>query len=169
MADVVAATKLGLGLSVLNYLYGTPDDLTHDLRDMTQSQTYEAKKYPLIWLPMDITEVYTANDFIYTVNVNLVICDATKASYKTGERFAKSFAPTLQPIYEELLKQLVLSSYFAFGDESMIEHSKTDRIAWGKKALITTNGQGVDYVDAIELTNLKLTTKFKDCNKQWQI
>ena len=169
MADVVAATKTKLGLSVLNYLYGTLDDLTQDLRDMTQSQTYEAQKYPLVWLPMDITEVYTNNDFIYTANVNLVICDATRATYRTGERFANTFAPTLQPIYEELLNQLVLSSYFAFGDASTIEHSKTDRIAWGKKALITLNGQGVDFVDAIELTNLKLLTKFKDCNKKWQI
>ena len=169
IGKVVEAVQKKLQLPNLNYIYGTIDDLVVDLKDMTTAPALAAAKYPLIWLPMDIEERHTGNDYMYQANVNVVIADLTDPKYRVSERLSNTFAPTLQPIYEEFLNQLVLSSFFNIDHPDLIEHRKIDRIAWGKKALISINGGGIDFVDAIELTDLNLNVKHVNCNKKWQI
>ncbi len=160
--DVVSEVKNSLGLPVLTFMFGTMNELISDLHSMSMGQTAAKKKYPLIWLPMDITERYS-NDNSFGVSVRLIICHATDSNYTTAKRYEHSFTPVLQPIYEELLKQISLSSDIADSSEYMIDHQKTDRVHWGKSALISQDGQGLDFVDAIEIENLQLNLKFKNC------
>lgn len=160
--DVVSEVKSSLGLPVLTFMYGTMTELISDLHSMSLNATAAKKKYPLVWLPMDLQEKYS-NDYTFAVSLRLIICHATDPKYTTAKRYEKSFAPILQPIYEELMKQLPLNSDIADTSEFMIDHTKTDRVHWGKAALISQDGQGLDYVDAIEIENLTLNFKFKNC------
>lgn len=161
--DVVSEVKSSLELPVLTFMYGTITELISDLDSMSGTPESAREKYPLVWMPMDVTEKYTDNDFVYDVTLRLIICSATNNTYTTAERYAQNFTPTLQPIYEELLRQLTLNPYLYVKSDTQIPHSKTDRVHWGKTALISSDGQGIDYVDAIEIENLTLKVKFKNC------
>ena len=161
--DVVSEVKASLELPVLTFMYGTITELISDLHSMSGTPESAREKYPLVWMPMDVTEKYTDNDFVYEVTLRLIICSATDSNYTTAERYIQNFTPTLQPIYEELLAQLALNSDLYVESDTQIPHSKTDRVHWGKTALISSDGQGIDFVDAIEIENLTLKVKFKNC------
>ena len=162
MRDVVSEVKTSLELPVLTFMYGTITELINELHSMSLNATAAKKKYPLVWLPMDVKETYN-NDYTFSVSLRLIICHATDSNYTTAQRYEHSFKPILQPIYEELFRQLPLNSDIADASEFMIDHVKTDRVHWGKSALISQDGQGLDYVDAIEIENLVLNLKFKNC------
>lgn len=128
-----------------------------------QSITLQNAKYPLIWLVMDFQE--SVGPQFIDISPSLIIATSTDVNYTMEERRDNSFLPVLYPIYYELLRQISLTSDFRMPAIGKIIHTKIDRPYWGIQS-----GQGNgernmfhDYIDAIEVKNLKLSLRRKIC------
>ena len=155
------ATKSGIAVS---YQYGHPIEIIENLQEMSLNLTQSAAKYPLIALFTDVSETKGEADGVdMSVKLHLIIATLTLNSYKSPERLTLNFTPVLYPLYEQLLKSIASSGYFLNPNAEKIEHEKVDRFFWGKNGLYLNTGNVFnDYVDCIEVSNLKLTVK-KQC------
>ena len=96
--------------------------------------------------------------------LNFIIAMLTFREFKAAERYAQSFNPFLIPIYELFLNKIAKSGYFRETEPSRIVHTKYDRLYWGRSGLYGNEGNIFnDYIDCIELTDLTLTLKPKNC------
>jgi len=128
---------------------------------MTINRVTIDRKYPLIALFTDFDQEKNNETAGYYCNANfhLIIANiTTNKENNAEERLTQNFRPILEPIYLEFMKQIKLSGFFICGYE--IPHTKTDRYYWGKNGLFGQEGNIFsDYIDAIEITNLKLKVK----------
>lgn len=120
-------------------------------------------KYPLIWLVMDYEE--TMDGLFSYINPSLIIAKDTDLNYTMDERRDKSFLPVLYPIYDELLRQISISSKFGMPAMGKISHTKIDRPYWGIQSGLGNGEKNMfhDYIDAIEIKRLKLSLRRKIC------
>lgn len=116
--------------------------------------------YPLVWLVMSFDESMGGSTDLYTKleGIRIIIATRTEANYTMQERRDKSFLPVLYPIYASLFNQMSLMSEFRMPSPLKILHKKTDWPYWGK---VDQDGNGEanflnDYVDVVEIKNLKL-------------
>lgn len=164
ISDVVSATKTALGLTVLNYLYGSEEQIVKDLIQMASARTQEAQKYPVVCLINDFTsQVGNDRDEYAQANVHLMIATATSKDYHQTERYSISFKLTLLPIYQEFLYQLGRSTALNVDDYNTIPHRTRDRLDIGEKQLITDGQGAIDFIDAIEILDLELRIKNTGC------
>jgi len=165
--NIVSATSLAMygnapGATVINYMHGHPREITESLQEMTKNPTASAGKYPVIALFQDFDE-NVDGDFV-RLKLNMIIGTLTDPKYKAAERYTVNFTPTLYPIYELLLNKLSRSGYFAEASERDVKHTKIDRLYWGRNGLYGNEGNIFnDYIDCIELRDLKLNLKLKNC------
>jgi len=144
-----AITNFGSGY----YLYGHPLEIFNILSEKSQSETYKYKKYPLIALYQDFEESVNINERVID-NITIVIMTETDSNYTAPNRYTNTFTPTLQPLYEELIKQIKRSNYVSSDD---YQHTKIDRLYWGKNDVFGNSGNiGNDALDAIVISNLSL-------------
>lgn len=146
----------------IDYQYGHVQELLETLSQMTKSPEESPKKYPLIWLVQDFTESIN-NDVGYyaDVSLNVIIAHQTVNEYKITQRYDNVFKPVLYPIWQvfmECLKsQKGIQGYSPDCD-------KTDRSYWGSNPIDGNKGNVLtDYVDAIELQNLRLQINYDYC------
>jgi hypothetical protein len=116
---------------------------------------------PFILLLLDIKESFTPNNI--DVSVNFVIGTVTNQPFTTDERYATNFTPILYPIFEQLITKLQNGSN-TIHSTSYLEFEKYDRVLWGKEGLYGVTGNIFeDYIDAIEINNLKLLITKTNC------
>lgn len=116
---------------------------------------------PFILLLLDIEESFKKSNIEATVNI--VIGTVTEPSYSTDARYSNNFTPILYPIYEEAIKRLCNGSK-TIHTTSFLEFTKYDRVLWGKQGLYGMTGNIFDdYIDAIEINNLKLLITKSNC------
>ena len=151
----------------VHFMNGHPLEVIETLAQKDKSNTFRFEKYPLIALFQDFAEVHTGNiGAPLELTLHLIIARATRPEYKASERYEKNFKPFLYPIYNEFLRQLNLSGLFMIYNSSIIPHTKYDRLYWGKEGLFKNQGNIFDdYLDVIELKNLKLKLYKKTCKK----
>ena len=152
-------------ITALHYDHGHPAEIIETLRQKDDTQTFRFDKYPLIALFQDFDEVVKPNSGIQSeVSLNLIIARPTLPEYKASERYEKNFRPFLYPAYDELLYQINKSKAFLTKGVSLIEHTKIDRLYWGRKGLFRNQGNIFnDWLDCIEIKNLKLKVNLKIC------
>ena len=120
----------------VHYLYGHPIEIIQRLKQRDESDEFTFKKYPLVALFQDFPEDHTGQIGIPAeISLHLIIARGTDPKYVAEERYAKNFKPVLYPIYEELLKQITLSKTFMNYGVSTLQHTKIDRLYWGKEGL----------------------------------
>lgn len=146
-------------IKTIHYEHGHYIEINTTLQERDASKSFFNKKYPLVALFEDIKEV---QKFGYKeCSLTMVICFSTKEEYKSEDRYNDVIKPILEPIYLELLNQLQ-SHPDLMGYENP-PHNKINRPYWG---VPTKNGNieniFSDFLDAIEINNLKL--KYKDTN-----
>jgi hypothetical protein len=143
-----------------NFLYGHPVDVLQALVDLDKDPVLSATRYPVICLFQDLPEANNAQVGInFSANLHFIIATSTEASYRAPERYEKSFKPILYPMYEAFKLALFESGYFMLVNEDQIQHTKKDRVYWGRNGLYGVDGNiFADKIDAIELTNVKLQT-----------
>ena len=160
--DVVAKVATTLQTQVY-YDYGHYSEVVKNMDEKDKSYTNKAK-YPLVWLVMDFEETMGGKSGDYAeLNLQLIIATDTNAEYTMQERRDKSYLPVLYPIYAELLNQFSLSKVFKTAYK--ISHTKIDRPYWGVQSGLG-NGTGNlfnDFIDAIQIKNLKVNVKEKIC------
>ena len=116
---------------------------------------------PFILLLLDIQE--TVGKALINVSCDIVIGSVTNKSYSTDERYLNNFTPVLYPIYDEVMKRLENGSKTVL-TQSWIDHEKWDRVLWGKQGLYGVDANIFDdYIDAIEVNQIKLTLTKSNC------
>lgn len=152
-------------ITSVHYQHGHPLEIIETLAQRDKTNRLKFDKYPLIALFQDFPETISEVDGAPNeVTLHLIIARSTRADYKSGERYDHNFKPFLYPIYHELLKQIYLSGKFLVYDSSKIRHTKIDRLYWGKEGLYNNKGNIFnDFLDVIEIRNLKLKTFLKIC------
>ncbi|MDR1347354.1 MAG: hypothetical protein LBJ63_02840 [Prevotellaceae bacterium] len=149
------------------YQYGHLNDINNILKSYSNTAEYRAQKYPAVFLLQDFVETCVQSMTVEKqVNLQLLIVASSNRDYRAAERYEKVFKPVLYPVYDCLIgtikrdKRLMLP----YGD---IEHTKIDRLLISGFQIRTQTGQTgnlfADFLDAIEINNMKLIIK-KMCN-----
>ena len=180
IAEVVAATQSAIlatiqqqeaaalgatGINCINYQKGHLIELIDTLAAMSKDNVAGALKYPLIYLVQDFDEIRGRQPGIYAeTRLNIVIAHFTQKTHTVDDRYTQVFKPVLYPIYNEFINQLAKHPLIVQGDAEDIDHVKTDRLYWGKKAIGGNEANKLnDHVDAIEIQNLELKFYYKTC------
>lgn len=145
----------------VHYEHGHPFEIDNILQSWEKTPANSAVKYPLIALFQDFEETRgTATGTMAEVKLELIIATMTKPEYNASQRMCYSFIPILYPIYDQFIKSVYKSGYFFETNKEQIQHTKTDRMFWGKNKAAAFG----DYVDAIQITNLQLKVKTFKCS-----
>ena len=142
----------------VSYDFGHYSEVNRNLT-LKEGNPDKPLKYPLVWLVMDMEESVGKLGVYAEVNMNLIIAVDTTPTLTMQERRDQKFLPVLYPIYARLLEEFKNSK--AFQTAAVIQHTKIDRPYWG---IQDAQGNGVanlfnDYMDAVQIKNLKLTVK----------
>jgi hypothetical protein len=156
--DDVRKTYDPINLLAPYYEYGHLTEIINTLSEKTKSAAFKFQKYPAIFLLQDFTEK-EENDLV-TVDVTMLIVTQTKAEFKAKDRYVETFEKVLYPIYDQLKDAFEKSPHFL---QYTFDMDATDRLYWGKNSVTGNTGNlGNDFIDAIEINNLKLTIQ-KQC------
>ena len=151
VVDMVAA-KSGIDAK---FYHDTPEKLEARLLLKDNAQ---AIKYPAFLLFHDFPEQLGVQYYADVTIPKIAIATTTKPEYFADQRYTVNFIPTLYPLYEWFKKCLAMHHSIVQSDPNNIVMTKYDRLYWGT----TSAGQQLnDYLDAIELSNLKLTINQK--------
>lgn len=140
------------------YEYGPGKEILETLKQKDGAPSFKGKKYPLVALLMEFPERRNPQIGIYCeADLTLVIAHHTRPAFKTSERYEKTFKPVLYPVYLELFNQLELAGIAMYYDGPT--HKKVDCPYYGRD----NKNVGNDFLDAIEITELKLKFYEKTC------
>lgn len=153
------------GIQVINYQKGHKLELIETLVQMSKSSTYDALKYPCVYLVQDFAETRNPRTGIYAdVRLNVIIMHHTDSTHKVDDRYDKVFKPVLYPLYDAFMNALAKHGMIMQYNKDSIPHTKIDRLYWGKQSAGGNDRLSLtDYLDAIELQNLQLSIYFKTC------
>lgn len=154
-------------ITAVHYDYGHPSEILARLEAKAKTAKNRVNCYPLIGLFLDFPETTTGRpDMFSEATLHIFICHATINKLTSQERTERKFIPILYPIFEQFLKSILANPYISEKNYSALKYTKTDRYKWGtggieyyKDGLKNTFN---DFIDAIEITNLKLSFK-KEC------
>lgn len=139
----------------IRYYHDGPEKIEANLLFKGQNAKY---KYPAIILFHDFPEdLGVSSDYYANVTLSkLVLVAETDPNLLSEERYNKTFRPVLYPMYGWF--KIALSRHPAIIETAPenIQARKWDRLYWGTQ---TAGKELQDYLDAIELQNLKLTIK----------
>lgn len=154
---------LDTAITGVHYSHGHPMEIIQTLREKDQSKTFKFKRYPLIALFQDFPEDHSQIGFQAEVTLHLIIARMTNPEYKAHDRYAKNFKPFLYPIYQRFIYELGRHKAFKISTGTP-KHTKIDRLFWGKSGLLgNTENTFEDWIDCIEIKNLKLLVNLKTC------
>ncbi len=147
------------------FMYGHRLELNNRLKEKDKKGNAKYRKYPAILLRMDYEEEISGGMITASPGLNLAIVHSTDKNYNAEERDVKIFKPVLFPLYENFMNALRKHGGFSWeGWQGRPPHGKIDRPYYGTE----TEEQNVknffsDPLDAIEITNLKLSLRIKKC------
>lgn len=148
----------------VHYQYGHPLEIIETLKQMDEAKDYKFRRYPFVGLFQDFPEEVGEVGFNSEPTLHLIIARFTQATYKAAQRYELNFKPVLYPIYLEFLEQLNFSKAFETYGVTNIQHTKIDRLYWGREGLYKNEGNIFnDFLDCIEIRNLKLKTYLNNC------
>ncbi len=141
------------GITVF-YEHGHPREIVNTLSKKSRGVA-QYEKFPLIALFQDIDEVKTS--VTTEASLNIIIANSTRPEYKASDRYINNFEPVLYPLLMQFEAAIRASKLVTYVDT---EYDKIDRLYWGKNGLYGNEGNIFnDYIDAIEINNLKLRFK----------
>lgn len=146
-------------IKTIHYEHGHYIEINTTLNEREQLATLFNKKYPLVALFEDIREKVKYG--ISECSLTLVICFSTEAQYKSKDRYDNVINPILEPIYQELMKQIKMHPQLIGYDAP---HTKIIRPYWGVEGKYGNRANIFsDFLDAIEISNLKVKYKKTNC------
>lgn len=165
MQQVVAAMDIP-NVTPMNYQPGRSIQILKDLDDLDNSINFKSTKFPLCAMILPVTE-HRGISAVYYAEVTIprivfaqivTVWDGTESVL---DRYAANgmLKTVLYPCYYEFLRRVAWHPNVIGSDPNMFEHDKLDNP--GTQPL----GNGTnDYVDSIEIRNLKLTlSQIKTC------
>lgn len=181
LADVVKATAKGCRLVVsdfvdgfreiecpeINYVFGNARYVKDRLDELSECPSGNVQKFPLIALFCPFNEQRNSLDYYTKAKVRILIACATRRDWSNEQRRDYSFENILRPIYRAFLNALEEDGRFDFGYADIIAHEYSENYSYGKYGALTGTGEEVsEPIDAINITNLELTVKNKNCRLQ---
>lgn len=156
LAAIVAAVAAELLITV-DYTYGQDIQIFEELQRKT---LVNGVKYPLFAIYMPFPETRGVVGLYSEVTIRkIVIATLTNFNDETPVRYTKTFKPILYPCYYSFLRNLARSPYHTNKNPDAIVHTKYD--VPGVKPITGMT----DYVDLIQLENLKLNISQKKTYK----
>jgi len=156
-------------ITAVHYQYGHPLEIIKTLGQYDQGGTSKFNKYPLVAFFLDMPMDRGADVGIYgEATVHMAIIRSCKDPNHTAEqRDVNNFDPVLTPIYMELMRQIGnRGDIFQIPSATRIRHKVTYRYYWGKQGLFGNETNIFnDWVDCIEIENLKLKINENYCPK----
>lgn len=161
IGDVVAKMRTLGGVDTPYYQYGHIAEISDILKNMEGDPVNRDRKFPLVILRLDNPGEVDGD--VVRWNLNIAIVTFTDSGYRAPERLENVFKPVLFPLYDLLMEALTLSPHFSW-DGEYPKHTKIDRYYWGSTSGFRNVKQIFDDpTDAIELINLKLNSRIKNC------
>lgn len=153
-----ALTAANFGKTVY-YMYGHPKEIAKRLQELSNSVTQQDKKFPLVILFTDITIDKNVPGFFGSAKLRMLVANITQANYISEQRTEINFKPVLHPIKLELIKQISLHNQFTY--EGELRYKETDMYFYGSQ--INDKNIFNDHIDAIELKDIQVNIKNKNC------
>lgn len=146
--------------------YGRYLEIDRRLTEKAGGKTTKAERFPLIWLVIPFSETNGGTgEYTELTNLQIIIAAITDPESTTPDRMNTNFKDVLYPIYEELLKQITISGYFSEIGYN-IPHTKTDQPYWdGKENGTQQANMFSEFIDAIQLKNIRLTVNETTCSR----
>jgi len=148
------------------FKFGTARELSESLIQLGKTDSGKTKKYPLIYMFVDVREPVGFVGNYEQLSLRLAIINFTKPTFKAEERLENNFKPILLPIYREFLRQLTLSGDMFLGASAVenISHTMIKRYYWGTEVQESHDGNPFpDFIDGIEIDNLQLKHYLTRC------
>lgn len=166
--DVVAATSVSL-LTTLQAVDSTITGIKYEYghrADMNERIITYGKQginfMPMVCLFEDYKLHHGTVGYTGITELTMIIIYYSKPDITRAQREANVFRPILYPIYNELLKQLMVSGMFSIYDVTKVQHDQINRPHWGDPDLYKEYPlKGV--FDGIEISNLQLKTFLNNC------
>lgn len=152
----------------VHYQFGHPIEIINTLGEFTKGETSRFDKYPLVAFFLDSTVSRGEVGYYGEQEINMAIIRASKfPTHTADQRDLYNFIPVLTPIYQELLNQIALrGDLFNIQSAETIPHKYTNRYYWGKEEMYGSKANIFnDWVDAIEINNMRLKININYCPK----
>lgn len=151
--SVVANIATILGKPLYSH-YGSIKELNETLIQLSKSPYKFNKKFPLVWLHEPFTIQSKPMAYGKVKELRMFIMTDTRKEYKSPQRRSDVFDPVIDPIKDELIKQMKNRKEFS-GYPVNFSYSVTDYYYWGEEAQNVLN----DIVDTSEVRFHDLTIK----------
>lgn len=161
--------KFDSAITGVHYMYGHPKEVIDTLDQYNSSPKKMFDKYPLVAFFLD-TDVDRGKEVgiygEYSVHM-AIIRECADSNQTAKERDINNFIPVLTPIYMELMQEIKnRGGIFQLGLQETVPHRATNRYYWGRSGLYgNTANVFNDWVDAIEIQNMKLKVRTSYCPK----
>ena len=164
MREITARTATAYGRNI-SFLGGEWDDIADKRKTWGKSRKTAGMKFPIICLYSPFTEDRTGRQ--PKVSLSLLIAVNTLKDMTNEEREKVSFEGVLRPIYREFIRQVSLAHDMVeppYGRGASVPHRYTENYRYGRKGVSSGDGTPFcDYIDTIEITDLEITVKNKEC------
>lgn len=161
LAEIQAAQP-DRGIVNINFVPGTPLEITDVLDVMGQQPTGDPKRFPLVGVFLPIREGKGRQigiDGIEGIRICIAMVNRNLTD-RTPERYERNFKPILYPIYYEFLNQLDADKRILSPSSNGFKHTKID---WPYYDPNEQKNAFNEYVDAIEIRDLELLINLKHC------
>lgn len=137
----------------LKYKYSTPQEWIDELCSVSQGQAQ--KRYPFLYV--NSMRIDRKDDIVEFGEI--VIATLSKPNWKTTQRDEYSFRPVLNLLYDLFIDGCKVSREFSLINQG----TRKDHYFYGRQGLYGGEANKFsDYVDAIEINNLKIRL-YKKC------
>lgn len=137
----------------LKYKFSTPQEWIDELCSVSNSDAQ--KRYPFLYV--NSMRIDQKDDIIEIGEI--VIATLSKSSWKTTQRDEYTFRPVLNILYDMFIRGCKVSRQFSLIDQG----TRKDHYFYGRLGLYGGEANKFsDYVDAVEINNLKLRL-YKKC------
>jgi len=155
--------------TAVHYMYGSDEEIVARLCSLSKDKETRLQKYPLVWL-MTPFDQFQKRGELDNLTFDILIINGTKADLISPQRYEKNFIPILKPIADEFLNQLQVFSYGRYKpfETGEMENGYRFNDYWGKKKAVSSSSNAsantlLDFLDCIELRNIKLKLEPKNC------
>lgn len=163
IGDVCKRVSKKVGYNV-NYIFGDSTYIREALFIQGKTPKSASKKFPLIGLYTPITEQRDNRDYQCKTNISLIIAINTLKDYTNEQRIEVSFKQILRPLYNAFIDELKSDKRLDFGYDNHVDHYYSENYAFGRRGAFDSDGKEIsEKIDAIEISNLELTVKNKNC------
>jgi hypothetical protein len=150
--DIVENVRIAYG--DVYFAYGHPQEVFNMLSKKGASEEYRYKRFPLVALMLyNTTKESNVKGQITMSDFEIILITSTNVNYLASDRYADTFANTLQPLYDTLMAQVKASKLVTSSEH--YTHSKFDILYWGNQEYRGLR-VGNDALDAIMIKDLEL-------------